>query len=106
MPLPEMRITLLPGGSVMMVEADCAGAVRATVLFFVTILVRGSGLDESLALERIAEELAHRTPMTSRVITDFLCRIFRIIRISPIPISQRLMARSVLMNDSFDEVKI
>lgn len=104
--LSEIRMTLLPGGNVMIFEADCAGAVRAVVLFFVTILVRGSGLVESLALERTAEELADSAPMKSRVNADFLYRILRIIRVIPIPISQRPIARRVLMNDSFDEVKI
>ena len=65
-------MTLLPGGNGMIVEADCAGAVRATVLFFITMLVRGSGLNESLTFERIAEELAHSEPMISRVIADLL----------------------------------
>lgn len=76
------------------------------MLAFVTILVRGSGLDESLDLERITEKIVHSMPMKSKVRVDFLCCFFRIIRAIPIPISQRLNARRVVMNDSLNEIKI
>lgn len=90
----------------MIAEEDRAGEVSAEVLAFVTILVRGSGLDESLALERIAEKITHSVPMKSRVRVDFLCRFFRIIRAIPIPIIQRLNARRAVMKDSLNEIKI
>ena len=70
------------------------------------MLVLWSGLEESLDFERKAEELAHREPMISIAIADLRYRIFKIIIAIPIPISHRLMASNVPINDSFDRLKI
>lgn len=104
--LAVTRMTLLPGGNFIIVEADCAGPVCAVLSFFITILVLWSGLEESLAFDRKVEIVALSEPTISKAKADFLCRIFKIISAIPIPISHRLMASNVPINDSFDRLKI
>ena len=57
-------------------------------------------------LDEQREELAHREPMIIIAIADLRYRIFKTIIAIPIPISHRLMASNVPINDSFDEVSI